>query len=102
MGAQRLVLTSSASVLYDGTDLLNATEDLPYAAKPADPYTELKIVQEQVGHSHAHTHPCIRHPTWCGLTALCRRAPPPLGRVICSWCAARMAPPCRRWRCGHT
>jgi sterol-4alpha-carboxylate 3-dehydrogenase (decarboxylating) len=47
-GHQRLVLTSSASVLYDGTDLLDATEDLPYAAKPADPYTELKIVQEQV------------------------------------------------------
>ena len=45
---QRFVLTSSASVLYEGRDLENATEDQPYAGHPADPYTETKIMQEQV------------------------------------------------------
>ena len=46
---QRLVLTSSASVLYEGKDIKNATEDTPYASKPMDTYTETKISQEKVG-----------------------------------------------------
>lgn len=43
-----MVLTSSASVVYDGSDIENGTEDLPYAAKPIDYYTETKILQEKV------------------------------------------------------
>ena len=45
---QRLVLTSSASVVYEGTDIRNASEDIPYAAVPMDYYTQTKILQEQV------------------------------------------------------
>ena len=45
---QRLVLTSSASVVYEGKDIENGTEDLPYAAKPMDYYTQTKILQEKV------------------------------------------------------
>ncbi|XP_060105692.1 sterol-4-alpha-carboxylate 3-dehydrogenase, decarboxylating [Heteronotia binoei] len=46
-GIQKLVLTSSASVVFEGTDIKNGTEDLPYAKKPIDYYTETKILQEQ-------------------------------------------------------
>ena len=46
-GVGRLVLTSSASVVYEGRDILNGTEDLPYAARPMDYYTETKILQEK-------------------------------------------------------
>jgi len=42
------VLTSSASVVYEGKDIVNGTEDLPYATKPMDFYTETKILQEKV------------------------------------------------------
>ena len=45
---QRLVLTSSASVVYEGKDIVSGTEDLPYAIKPMDYYTETKILQEKV------------------------------------------------------
>lgn len=45
---QKLVLTSSCSVLYEGVDIKNGTEDLPYALKPIDYYTETKILQETV------------------------------------------------------
>nr|XP_056715527.1 sterol-4-alpha-carboxylate 3-dehydrogenase, decarboxylating [Euleptes europaea] len=46
-GVQKLVLTSSASVVFEGTDIKNGTEDLPYAKKPIDCYTETKILQEK-------------------------------------------------------
>ncbi|XP_042336513.1 sterol-4-alpha-carboxylate 3-dehydrogenase, decarboxylating [Sceloporus undulatus] len=46
-GVQKLVLTSSASVVFEGTDIKNGTEDLPYAKKPIDYYTETKILQEK-------------------------------------------------------
>lgn len=42
-GVARLVYTSSASVVFDGRDLINANEDAPYAAKPIDYYTETKV-----------------------------------------------------------
>ena len=42
-GVARLVYTSSASVVFDGTDLINMNEDAPYAAKPIDYYTETKV-----------------------------------------------------------
>lgn len=45
---QKLVLTSSASVVFEGTDIKNGREDLPYAKKPIDYYTETKIQQEKV------------------------------------------------------
>ncbi|XP_006874844.1 PREDICTED: sterol-4-alpha-carboxylate 3-dehydrogenase, decarboxylating [Chrysochloris asiatica] len=47
-GVQKLILTSSASVVFEGVDIKNGTEDLPYALKPIDYYTETKILQEQV------------------------------------------------------
>lgn len=46
-GVQKLILTSSASVIFEGVDIKNGTEDLPYAAKPIDYYTETKILQER-------------------------------------------------------
>uniref|UniRef100_A0A8D2PAB7 NAD(P) dependent steroid dehydrogenase-like n=1 Tax=Zosterops lateralis melanops TaxID=1220523 RepID=A0A8D2PAB7_ZOSLA len=46
-GVQKLVLTSSASVVFEGTDIKNGSEDLPYAQKPIDYYTETKILQEK-------------------------------------------------------
>lgn len=45
---QKLILTSSASVIFEGVDIKNGTEDLPYAMKPIDYYTETKILQERV------------------------------------------------------
>ncbi|KAJ7424826.1 Sterol-4-alpha-carboxylate 3-dehydrogenase, decarboxylating [Willisornis vidua] len=49
-GVQKLVLTSSASVVFEGTDIKNGSEDLPYAQKPIDYYTETKILQEKGKH----------------------------------------------------
>ncbi|XP_062513683.1 sterol-4-alpha-carboxylate 3-dehydrogenase, decarboxylating-like [Corticium candelabrum] len=46
-GVPKLVLTSSASVVYEGTDIENGTETVPYARKPIDYYTETKILQEK-------------------------------------------------------
>uniref|UniRef100_A0ABI0NK50 NAD(P) dependent steroid dehydrogenase-like n=1 Tax=Bos taurus TaxID=9913 RepID=A0ABI0NK50_BOVIN len=46
-GVQKLILTSSASVIFEGVDIKNGTEDLPYATKPIDYYTETKILQER-------------------------------------------------------
>lgn len=46
-GVQKLILTSSASVVFEGVDIKNGTEDLPYAMKPIDYYTETKILQER-------------------------------------------------------
>ena len=45
---QKLVLTSSASVVFEGTDIKDGKEELPYAKKPIDYYTETKIQQEKV------------------------------------------------------
>ncbi|XP_026135629.1 sterol-4-alpha-carboxylate 3-dehydrogenase, decarboxylating-like isoform X2 [Carassius auratus] len=45
---QKLILTSSASVVFEGTDIMNGSEDLPYAKKPIDYYTETKIQQEKL------------------------------------------------------
>ena len=47
-GVGRLVLTSSASVVYEGLDIENGTEDMPYTPRPVDHYTETKILQEKV------------------------------------------------------
>ncbi|MBN3305656.1 NSDHL protein, partial [Amia calva] len=47
-GVQRLVLTSSASVVFQGSDIRNGSEDLPYARRPLDSYTHTKILQEKL------------------------------------------------------
>ncbi|XP_051824775.1 sterol-4-alpha-carboxylate 3-dehydrogenase, decarboxylating isoform X2 [Antechinus flavipes] len=44
---KKFILTSSASVVFEGVDIKNGTEDLPYAMKPIDYYTETKILQER-------------------------------------------------------
>lgn len=45
-GVARLVYTSSASVVFDGRDLINVNEDAPYAARPIDYYTETKVSEQ--------------------------------------------------------
>lgn len=40
---RKLVFTSSASVVFDGSHLLNASEDLPYCSKHIDAYNESKV-----------------------------------------------------------
>ncbi|XP_030836713.1 LOW QUALITY PROTEIN: sterol-4-alpha-carboxylate 3-dehydrogenase, decarboxylating [Strongylocentrotus purpuratus] len=47
-GVKRLVLTSSASVVYEGVDIKNGDESLPYATSFMDSYSETKILQEKV------------------------------------------------------
>ncbi|XP_075428796.1 sterol-4-alpha-carboxylate 3-dehydrogenase, decarboxylating isoform X5 [Ascaphus truei] len=49
---KKLVLTSSASVIFEGRDIKHGTEDLPYAKKPIDYYTETKILQEKQRMGH--------------------------------------------------
>ena len=44
----KLVLTSSASVIYNGQDLRNAREDTPFPTHYIDYYTETKMLQEQL------------------------------------------------------
>lgn len=36
-------------MVFEGKDIKNGKEDLPYAKKPIDYYTETKIEQEKVG-----------------------------------------------------
>ncbi|KAI6649282.1 Sterol-4-alpha-carboxylate 3-dehydrogenase, decarboxylating [Oopsacas minuta] len=47
-GVPKLVQTSSATVVYNGVDLENGNEMLPYAAKPLDNYILTKGLQEQI------------------------------------------------------
>jgi sterol-4alpha-carboxylate 3-dehydrogenase (decarboxylating) len=47
-GTARLVLTSSASVVYTGVDISNASENIPYPEQFIDYYTETKALQEKV------------------------------------------------------
>ena len=35
-------------MVYSGKDIVNGSEDLPYASTPMDYYTETKILQEKV------------------------------------------------------
>jgi len=43
-GVTALVYTSSASVIYDGGDLINANEKQPYATKHVDAYNASKVL----------------------------------------------------------
>jgi len=47
-GVQKLVYTSSASVVFEGKDLVDVDESIPYAGKPMDYYTATKIKGEQM------------------------------------------------------
>lgn len=47
-GVKALVYTSSASVVFDGKDLVMVNEDIPYAYKPLDFYTVTKIEGEKL------------------------------------------------------
>ena len=71
-GVGRLVLTSSASVVYEGLDIENGTEDMPYAPRPVDHYTETKILQEKV--------------LSCWAAKSCSLATILLAFLQCSWC----------------
>ena len=42
-GVKALVYTSSASVLYDGGNLVNANEKTPFATRHVDPYNASKV-----------------------------------------------------------
>mmetsp|Transcript_11696 Transcript_11696/g.31887 ORF Transcript_11696/g.31887 Transcript_11696/m.31887 type:complete len:354 (-) Transcript_11696:490-1551(-) len=44
----KLVYTSSASVVFDGSNLYNVDEQHPYAKKPMDYYTNTKILGEKL------------------------------------------------------
>ena len=39
----KLVYTSSSTVVFDGRDLINADETVPYARKPIDFYAKTKV-----------------------------------------------------------
>lgn len=43
-GVKQLVFTSTASVVFDGKDIVNGDETLPYVTKYLDPYIETKIM----------------------------------------------------------
>lgn len=47
-GVRKLVYTSSASVVFEGQDLVDVDESLPYASRPMDYYTETKIKGEKM------------------------------------------------------
>jgi len=48
-GVQQFVFTSSASVVFDGSDLKGVDETKPYCSKYIDAYNETKALAEQVG-----------------------------------------------------
>jgi nucleoside-diphosphate-sugar epimerase len=45
---KKLIFTSSASVVFNGSDLLNADESSPYPRKPVSSYTATKAIAEQI------------------------------------------------------
>lgn len=44
-GVKKLVFTSSAGTVYEGTDLINVDERLPFPKTAIDPYNETKVHQ---------------------------------------------------------
>ena len=47
-GAPKLVYTSSAGVVFDGTDLIDVDERIPGPEKSMDPYNESKAKAEEI------------------------------------------------------
>lgn len=78
-GVPRLVLTSSASVVFNGRDLVDVTEDEPYAARPMDYYTHTKIEGRWRGRSCFFFSCCCRPARWL---ASPRAAVPPGACVV--------------------
>jgi len=48
LGIRKLVYTSSAAVVYDGSNLVDVDERVPYPKKALDPYTESKAKAEEM------------------------------------------------------
>ena len=48
LGVRKLVYTSSASVMFNGTDLINVDERLPLPRNSLDAYNESKVKAEQL------------------------------------------------------
>jgi len=49
-GVKALVYTSSASVIYDGGNLVNADESTPFATRHVDPYNASKVTPAHIKH----------------------------------------------------
>ena len=49
-GVKALIYTSSASVIYDGGNLVNANEDTPFATRHVDPYNASKVTPAHLKH----------------------------------------------------
>ena len=47
-GVKKLVHVSTAYVVYNGVDMVDANEQLPYTTKPLDNYIASKVLQEQI------------------------------------------------------
>jgi len=47
-GTDRLIYTGTASVVFDGRDILNGRQDMPYSRKPLNPYCKTKAIAEQM------------------------------------------------------
>ncbi|KAJ7131703.1 3-beta hydroxysteroid dehydrogenase/isomerase family-domain-containing protein [Mycena crocata] len=47
-GVGKLIYHSSSGVVFDGRDIINGDENLPYAKKPFDPYTASRALAEQL------------------------------------------------------
>ena len=48
MNIKKLIFTSSASVTYNGNDLFNSDETVPYCEKHMDAYNETKAIAEEI------------------------------------------------------
>lgn len=72
-GVQRLVFTSSASVVFDGSPLVNVDESKPYADPPMDfyTYTKAQVRLSQKPPQHARLSHLIDRSVrrWCWLLA---------------------------------
>uniref|UniRef100_A0A6B2L3P5 3-beta hydroxysteroid dehydrogenase/isomerase domain-containing protein n=1 Tax=Arcella intermedia TaxID=1963864 RepID=A0A6B2L3P5_9EUKA len=47
-GVKRVIYTSSASVVFDGVDIVDGNEDLPYQSKNLDIYNKTKAIAEKL------------------------------------------------------
>lgn len=47
-GVRKFVFTSTAAVVFDGSDIIGGDERLPYPEKPLDDYTDSKTKAEQM------------------------------------------------------
>lgn len=76
-GVQRLVFTSSASVVFDGSPLVDVDESIPYADPPMDFYT----------HTKAQVHHCDFLPTQAHAAMLALCLPLTFRSAVATLCA---------------